>query len=227
MKLKHGIVYSASSGNLSGAIVAGGKNGSVLYTRTRKKNMVSNSASQHKVFFKRVSQLWRSASASNVSKWNNYAASVSKLSIFGVRRAFTGYQLFFHYNFDRMLAGSSPSTSFSFLSDNFIINLDHITANASLLSLRLYYTPSSFSSNSLLIFATKPLPAGKVPVKSDYKFIARFNGNTTSPRNIYSFYRLIFGDVLVSGLYVYIKFRQYCPSGYPYYPTSYFNCKIA
>jgi len=226
MKLKHSLVYSSSSGNLGGAIVASGHNGSVLYNRTRKKRAISNKQSQRRSAFLRISQAWRTLSPSVVAKYNFAAKTVKRPSFNGSLHSFTGFQLYFYVNFYRMLSGFAPLTQFLFYGK---IEFAHPYSFTLVNSLSLFYfsyTKVSSLQQRVLIFATKQYAKSVNLSDNDYVFVLSWWVDNPPPYNIFSGYKAIFPDTLVKGSVIYLKCIQICSVGLPVYPTIYCSCII-
>lgn len=227
MKLKHGIVYSASSGNLSGAIVAGGKNGSVLYTRTRKKFMMSDAATNHKVFFKRVSQAWRVVNPSIRLKWNAVSSNFYRMNKYGSSVPYTGFQLFFRFNYFRLLSGFGLSNLVPTGTYNETALPCSVVCSSSMSSMYHFYSRVASVNFRAVIFASPVFKSESMFRESSLKYIVTSTCFSVSPRNILSFYRAVFSDTFVSGHFIFFKFAFFDVSGQPFYPTQTFCCKIS
>lgn len=219
MKLKHGIVYSSSSGNLGGSIVQSGSHGSTLYMRTRKKVGMSNKQSQRRAAMLRITSAWRTLRPSVVKAYNHASKSIIRSSFDGSVRTFTGYQLFFYVNYYRLLSGFTLATSFSFYRTVEYAHPYRFSIIVSLSRFNFYFNTVSPIQQRVLVFATRQFNTSVRLKDSDYLFIISWWVDNPSPFNIYNYYKSVFPAPLIPGSTIYLKCVQICSLGLPVYPT--------
>jgi len=226
MKLKHSLVYSSSSGNLGGSIVASGHNGSVLYNRTRKKRAVSNKQTQRRSAFLRIVAAWRTLDNLTLSKYNIAATEIARVNRFSGTRCFTGFQLFFYVNFQRSLLPASMLLSYPFIGAPLTIFPISFIYNKPLSSVLFNFTTAGDVSQRFFVFA-QPISSlsAKLSPKS-YKFLFSLYGNFVSPYNFKSIYLSVFPRGFISGSCISFKVTLSNFYGKPYYPAQYFTCLI-
>lgn len=226
MKLKHGIVYSSSSGNLGGAIVQSGSHGSTLYMRTRKTRRIAAIDCKHRRIFDFLSKKWRKLSKYRVAQWNTAALSFKRNNFFESVRPLTGFQLFVRFNFYRILSTGVFYDSFAFYATKEICSIVRFVSVASSNTLTVYKSITLDTNIRVCIFATSQRKNSVVPSTGSFKYITSVSGHASSPQSLVAAYRAVYPDSLVSGYFLFFKTVMFTPLGLPYYPAYHFSCKI-
>jgi hypothetical protein len=226
MKLKHGLVYSSSSGNIGGATVNRGRHGANLFIRHRKKKVISNQAVINKAYFKLIAQSWRTLTKAQVSVFNSTAKLCNFRSSAGNVYTPSGYQIFFYINFYLLLAGRVivKTSTFNALPKTFITPA--FTCNFSNAILNIAHNIASTSGRDYLVFCTAPLPASSIISDKDYRYLVSCNSTNRPSFNVFALYTALFKYTDFLNKKVFFKIINRNTGTLPLYITNYTSAII-
>jgi hypothetical protein len=193
MKLKHGILYSSSSGNFSGGTVQSGVNGSTLYIRSRKKRVESSSHLFSKSIFFSLASYRSNFLKYSAKPWAVYASNFTLPNRFSARRPMTAWELFCYFNQLRLMSGQSIQHWFNVLRYNVSIGVYTFLCVNSPFSLIASYAPAISYGHRHLIFCSVSSKGYCKNYNKSFRFLTYLYDVRPSPFELTSFFLDVFG----------------------------------
>lgn len=201
-KINFGPLANDARGKVAGIVYSKNKSGS--YTRTKVTPANPRTAAQTLVrqTLSTLTKAW-SGTLTNGERasWKAYAATYPRLNVFGNSIVLNGLNMFLSLNSVLQNTGNAISTTPP--ASNVInpIPIDPTSFAAQTAPLvEFSQTALAIDTDDMFyIFAARPLPAGRQPVKSDYRFLealAPSTGTFPAVLNIGTAYTAMFGPIL-------------------------------
>ena len=205
MKAKFGIVVVDGRGKSNGNVYAKNRAGNYIRTKVTPVNPRTGAQLGQRSSVTNLSQAWRALTEVQRAAWNAAVVSFQKTDIFGDLRKPSGFNLYMRLNLNLLAIGASTIVMPPVPSAVGDIVIGELTAGANP-TLSLAYTSAVSSSSIIIVRATPPVSPGKSFVKSEFRQISIFVGNTASPLNLLSAYQARFGSIADSaGMKIFVE----------------------
>lgn len=193
MKAKFGIVVVDGRGKSNGNVYAKNRAGNYIRTKVTPVNPRTSAQLGQRSAVTNLSQAWRGLTEAKRAAFNAAVSNFQKTDIFGDLRKPSGFNLYMRLNLNLLAIGESTIDTPPVPSAVEDIVIGALTA-VNTPTLSLAYTPASGTDTTIIVRATPPVSPGKSFVKSEFRQIATFAGETASPANLLTAYENKFGS---------------------------------
>lgn len=203
IKMAH--IVAEARGSIAGTVFSRNSYGAYLRAKVTPTNKRSVAQQVVRQYLAQLAQGWRGLTAAQRAGWNQSAVNFSRTNIFGDSVQLTGFNLYMRLNKNLLDIGQSviaaapvPSSVAGFTS--FSITPDESTGD-----FEITFAPAISAGQSVLVFATAPLSAGKDFVKSELRQIDVLTSTDTSPVDITTAYNAKFGALPPAGTKAFVQ----------------------
>lgn len=206
-KIKLSAIVSQMSGKLNGSVFAKNRGGAYIRTKVTPVNPQSTAQMAVRAALTSLSQSWRGLTADQRAAWNAAVSNFTSTDIFGDIKTPSGINLYNKLNLNLDNIGVSPiSTPPAPVSVGFFSALS-IAADASAGTVAATFTAEGASAGqTVVVEATPCVSAGKDFVKSEYRVVGNFPGNSTSPQALGAMIVAKFGT-MTAGKKVFVRLK--------------------
>lgn len=210
MKTKFGAIIVAGSGKLGGHVAAKNRSGSYLRTKVTPVNPQTTFQSAIRNRLATLATAWGSLTDAQRLAWNNAVNQYKGTNIFGDIVNPSGFNLYTRLNSNLGLIGVAPISLPllpvalpSFLSMA-------VTPAAGAQTIGGAYTPTPIPAGvAIRVDATPAMPAGRMFVKNDFRFVQLLAAAAASPAALGAAYITRFGAVGSAGKRIFFRFTAY------------------
>lgn len=208
-KIKLGSNLADIRGKLNGHVFSKNRNGNYVKTKTNPINRRTTAQGAVRAFFSTLTKGWRSLTDAQRESFNTAVENFRKHNSLAESIVLTGHQLYIALNRNLQTIGSALITSAPA-----VITVDPITsasvdADVSDATQMLTYAPAIPAGQKMVVYATRPLSAGKKSNSQDYKQIGVYVTADASPLDITTEYEAIFGaGWKVAGQKIFYKLKE-------------------
>ncbi len=198
-KVKFGAMMTDARGKLGGQVFSKNRGGAYLRTKVTPVNPQTASQQEVRNRLTAFSQGFRSLTLAQIMSWNSAVVDFQTTDIFGDLKKPTGLNLYVKLNSNIDQAGGAAIDTPPNIGDtaNSPAVMTAMTATAvggGAISVVFAPTPVA-ADNALVLYATRPLSAGKNFVKNEFRQIAVIPAAGTSPYSATTAYTTKFGAV--------------------------------
>lgn len=184
-KIKYSALVSDMRGKLNGSVASKNRFGSYLRNKVTPVNPQTDAQQNARQRFGNISSAFRALGAAGVTAWNDAAKNFPVNNIFGDQVYLSGQQLFNQLNGNLLKIGGEISTAapepVSFPNYSIDASGAGVTAGGpaewSLVISDLAEDPTGMR---LAVYATRPLPASRSFIKTEYRFLGSFTAPEAS-----------------------------------------------
>jgi hypothetical protein len=208
MKVLFGAIVVDGRGKIGGHVMSKNRAGAFMRTKVTPINRKSSFQTGVRSRLAAISSAFKSLGASVITSWNAAVADFQHTNIFGHKIHPSGAQLYQKLNNNLLLVGASQITTPPLpvaVGNCGVISLTGAKGTPTL-SLTLSTVP--VTGETVAVYATAGLSAGKNFVKSEYRFIGTITHSDTSPKDLLSVYVAKFGAMPAAGKKIYVKVKN-------------------
>lgn len=205
MKTKFGSIIVDGRGKIGGHVASKNRAGAYLRTKVTPVNAQSSAQTAVRNVFTGFAQGWRGLTENQRAAWNAAVSDYAKTDIFGDLRQPTGFNLYQRLNNNLSQISKAAIATPPLPESVEVVAIGALTVAEGAGTMSLVYTPSAGTNTSVKVWATAPVSAGRSFVKSQYRLIHTFTGETASPLNMKASYEAKFGSVGQAGQKVFVK----------------------
>lgn len=198
--IKMGSVVAEISGSLDGITYSHNRNGRYVRARVKPTNPRSVKQAAVRSQFTTLSQQWRSLSTTQRTAWASLGAQMTQTNRLGAATSLTGQQAYISINQLRLTGGQTIQNAAPILDSAPTVSgltaTVSFTVAGSVPLVNIAYTSSGSASQSIRIYATGLLSAGKSYVrKSQYRLLTTIAANAASPAVLTSAWQATYGTL--------------------------------
>jgi len=205
MKMKFGAIVTDGRGKVGGHVAS--KNRSCAYLRTKVTPVNRNSDAQALVRnrFTTLSQAWRALTAGQIQAWNNAVADYATTNIFGDLRNPSGINLFQSLNNVLLSIGETMIFNPPLPAEVAQIEIASFAATSGTPTMILTLGGVIPANTTVKVYATTSLSAGKNFVKSEFRYIGKFDAAHAAALDIKADYLEKFGVIGAVGSKIFVQ----------------------
>lgn len=205
MKAKFGAIVVDGRGKIGGHVASKNRAGSYFRTKVTPVNPSTAAQVNARSRFTNFAQAWRGLTANQRAAWNSAVTDFKKTNIFGDLNSPSGFNLYQRLNNNLAVIGQAaidvpplPGSVeyFTALSVTGVSNTGVVTLN---------FDPAVPAGQSVKLFATPPMSAGKNYAKESFRLIDVLTSADASPLAITTAYNAKFGSVGEAGQKFFVK----------------------
>lgn len=195
-KMTPGAIVSEVRGTIAATTFARNKGGAVIRNRITPINRRSPAQTARRQSLASLASSFRGLSQAQIAAWNAATANFPQSDNLGQTIYLSGEQLYVRVNANLILIGEAqitdPPNPVSFDA----VAFTSLTATADDQNISLAFTPTVPNGQQLVVYASRPLSAGKsfVP-ESEFRFLTSVAAAQTSPQDISAAYAAVFGSI--------------------------------
>ena len=198
-----GLVVTDARGKLGGHVFTKGRSGNTLRTKGIPTNPQTAAQQAIRASLGALSSAWRSLTETQRASWNSAVESFKKTNVFGNSYAPSGKNLYVSLNQNLSNAGQTAIESAPEPAAVSAAGLSYIEIQVGIEAMLLSWADTT-AGQTVLVFLTPPMSAGKYFVKSQYRLLTTAVQSTASPIDIWTDYVARFGTP-IEGQKVYAK----------------------
>jgi len=192
-KIKLGSNLADIRGKLNGHVFSKNRNGNYVKTKTNPINRNTSVQAAVRAFFSTLTKGWKALTDVQRGSWNTAVANFKKTNSLADEIILTGHQLYISLNRNiQSILGAVISTA-PFPATVTPMLTASVDADVSDATQVLTYTPAVPATQTVIIYATRPMSAGKNSNSQDYKQIATIVAADVSPYDLTAEYEAVFG----------------------------------
>lgn len=207
-KFTPGAIVSEVRGTIAATTFARNKGGAVIRNRIVPINRRSPGQTARRQSLASLASAFRGLLQANIAAWNAAAANFPIQDNLGQTILMSGQQLYVRFNANLILIGASQITSPPSPTSFDSLAFTSLTATADDSAVSLAFTPTVPTGFAMVVYATRPLSAGKTFVpESDFRFLTAIAAAQTSPQDLGTVYAAVFGAITNNtGDKIFVKF---------------------
>lgn len=209
MKAKLGMFAVQLSGSVGGTTAAKNRYGTYFKKKSHPINRKTSSQSSVRAFLSTLTKGWKSLTPAQQNSWRNAVENFKKSNSLAESIVLTGHQLYIAINRNLqtisqtlLLVAPAVTTVAPLTAQAFVAGVGAGTIIDT-------YAPAIPAGQSLALYATRPLSAGKFSNSQDYKLIGVFNAADVSPLDVTTAYQNLYSTSWKTiGLQIFFKSVQ-------------------
>ena len=198
-----GLVVTDARGKLGGHVFTKGRSGNTLRTKGIPTNPQTAAQQAIRAALGALSSAWRSLTEAQRASWNSAVESFMKTNVFGNSYAPSGKNLYVSLNQNLSNAGQTAIESAPEPAAVSAAAISEFNINLGFMGMQLSWADTT-TGQTVLVFVTPPMSAGKYFVKSQYRLLSTAVQSSGSPLELWTAYAARFGTP-VAGQKVYAK----------------------
>lgn len=207
IKMAH--IVAEARGAIAGTVFSKNTYGAYLRAKVTPVNPQTTFQQAVRQFLASTAQDWRGLTQGQRDLWNSFSINFNRTNIFGDSVKLTGFNLFMQLNRNLLEISVTPLTDaptpqdvYGFTSASFIAD----TTGATMI---VTYAPALGANDSVIVYATPPLSAGKQFAKSEFRKIQVLTDivGDNSPVDVGTAYIAKFGALPPIGTKVFINLK--------------------
>lgn len=205
MKMKFGAIVTDGRGKIGGQVAS--KNRSCAYLRTKVTPVNRNTDAQiaARSRFTQLSQAWRGLTEVQIAAWNAAVSGYASTNIFGDLRNPSGINLFQSLNNVLLSIGESMLTNPPAPAEVAAVTIASFTATSGTPTMVLTLNGAVPTDTAVKIYATAGLSAGISFVKSELRYLGKFDAAHAAALDIESIYVAKFGAIPAVGTKIFVE----------------------
>jgi len=206
MKAKWGMVVVAGRGKIGGHVASQNRSGAYFRTKVTPVNPQSSAQVNVRSRLSGNSSGWRGLTEDQRLAWNNAVSDYKRTDIFGDIQSPSGFNLYVKLNSNLANIGIASIITPPLPVAVSTFDTGTLTGASGTPALSLAVTPSTQpTAETIIVFATPALSAGKSFVKSEFRQIGTFTAATTGAYNLLSMWNAKFGSMGAVGTKIFVK----------------------
>lgn len=206
MKAKLGMFAVQLSGSVGGTTAAKNRYGTYFKKKSHPINRKTTPQGNVRAFFSTLTKGWKSLTAPQRLSWTNAVENFKKSNSLAESIVLTGHQLYIAINRNLQTIAQTLLTTAPPVTTVTPLTAQAMVAGVGAATIVDTYAPAVPAGQSMVIYATRPLSAGKRSNSQDYKIIGVFNAADVSPLDITTAYQTLYGTSWKTiGLQIFFK----------------------
>jgi hypothetical protein len=183
-KINFGTIANDARGKINGTVYSKNKSGAYVRKKVTPANPRTTAQTTMRQYFAQLSQAWSGTlTASQRAAWIAFAQNYPRNDIFGASIGLSGINMYVALGTVMLLGGETPSATPP--GSNVVTPIPTSSVAGTIThpgTLKFEQTGAAASTDlAYWVFAARPLPAGVIPQKSDFRFICQATALVSAP----------------------------------------------